>query len=132
MAIPQLSKAVWSRLHCDYSWEVFVRNCYFNLSTIFSSLWQKRAGQYILFLKTSYTWENCCHVSSQAFFFFSIEYSSCYSFSHRLCFLVLLSSLLLSAVLSPIVLPFHQASCVKLDIALMLGFSRGLNDQNIL
>lgn len=65
-------------------------------------------------------------------FFSQLNIPVHYGFSHKPCFLVLLSSLLLSAVLSPIVLPFHQALCVKLDIVLMLGFRRELNYQNIL
>lgn len=130
MAIPQLPKTVWWRLPCAFSWEVFLRNSYFSLSTFFPVSDRKEQES------TFSSWQPLVHEKAVVIFplrfsFFSIEYASCYSFSHRSCFLDLLY-LLLSFVFSPIVLPFHQALCVKLDIAQMLGFSRGLNYQNIL
>lgn len=130
MAIPQLPKTVWSRSHFVYSWEVFLRNSYFSLSTFFHSLAEK--GRTVLSLPGNLSYMRKLLLCSLSGFLFSQLDMPVVIVFLRSCFRDLLSCLLLTSVLSQIVLPFHQALCLKLDIVLMLGFSRGLNYQNIL
>lgn len=125
MEIPRLAEAGWSRLYCPYSWELFPRSPCFSLSSAlffpvsggkeqdstFSS-WQPRI------------YEETVVMFPLRFSFPSIKYASSYSLSHRSYFLDLWPSLLLSSVLSPMALLFHQTLRVKLDIVLMPGFNR--------